>query len=369
MTLSTSASFLLILAASLSGCHTSSSQPNARGEGPTPGTGTGAWIVRGARGIDSENVEFGVDGPRIVGTGDVPRASAVVDLTGFFVVPAFIDSHVHLAYFAVADTLPLGGIVAAVDFAAPIAALETSFPIAVKQSGPMITSLLGYPTQSWGSGGYGLEVGSEEEAVAAVDRVLDAGATFVKTPLSGASGVDDAVLAAIVERTHARGARVSVHALGATDAARAVAAGVDIFGHTPTEPLAAELVQAWRERTVVSTLSAFGSSDSAVENLRAFAAAGALVLYGTDLGNTRTAGVQSAEIDALVRSGLTGSDIVRAATSDAAQFWGFDELGRLESGARASFLVLDEDPDDDPQTLAAPHAVVFDGRLVAGALP
>jgi imidazolonepropionase-like amidohydrolase len=199
--------------------------------------------------------------------------------------------------------------------------------------------------------------------------VLDAGATFVKTPLSGASGVDDAVLAAIVERTHARGARVSVHALGATDAARAVAAGVDIFGHTPTEPLAAELVQAWRERTVVSTLSAFGSSDSAVENLRAFAAAGALVLYGTDLGNTRTAGVQSAEIDALVRSGLTGSDIVRAATSDAAQFWGFDELGRLESGARASFLVLDEDPDDDPQTLAAPHAVVFDGRLVAGALP
>jgi imidazolonepropionase-like amidohydrolase len=276
---------------------------------------------------------------------------------------------VHLAYYAVADTLPPGGIVAAVDFAAPIAELERSFPIGVQQSGPMITSLLGYPTQSWGSGGYGLEVGSVEEAVAAVDRVLDAGATFVKTPLSGTQGVDDATLAAIVERAHARGAPVAVHALGAADAARAIASDVDIFGHTPTEPLGAELVQAWGERSVVSTLSAFGAGDAAIQNLRAFVEGGALVLYGTDLGNTRTVGIQSAEIDALVRAGLTGSDIVRSATSAPARFWGMSELGRLESGARASFLVLDESPDDNPQTLAAPHAVVFDGRLVAGTLP
>jgi imidazolonepropionase-like amidohydrolase len=285
------------------------------------------------------------------------------------VVPAFIDSHVHLAYYAVADGLPAGGVVGAVDFAAPIAELGKSFSIAVAQSGPMITPLLGYPTQSWGQGGYGLEIGSVDEAVAAVDRVLDAGATFVKTPLSGTTGVDDATLAAIVERAHARGAPVAVHALGAADTARAIASGVDIFGHTPTERLSDELVAAWGERTVVSTLSAFGSTQDAIDNFASFRARGALVLYGTDLGNTRVVGIQPAEIDALVRAGLTGSDIVRSATADAARFWGFGELGRLDAGARASFLVLDADPSANPQTLATPRAVVFDGRLVAGTLP
>ncbi len=358
----------LLLGAAL-GCHSNGgSQPSAQGDRPAPATGTGSWIARGGHGLDGQSVEIPVSGSSIVAPGAVPSSSPVVDLTGYFVVPAFIDSHVHLAYYAVADTLPAGGIVGAVDFAAPIGELEKTFPIAVTQSGPMITPLLGYPTQSWGAGGFGLEVASPEEAAAAVDRVLDAGATFVKTPLSGSEGADDAMLASIVERAHARGARVAVHALGAADAARAVASGVDIFGHTPTEPLGAELVDAWGERTIVSTLGAFGASEAAIENLRAFAARGALVLYGTDVGNTRVVGIQSSEIDALVRAGLTGSEIVRSATADAARFWGFAELGRLDEGARASFLVLDANPDENPQTLATPHAVIFDGRLVAGSL-
>jgi imidazolonepropionase-like amidohydrolase len=352
------------------GCHSNGgSRSKARGDGSAPATGAGAWIVRGARGLAAENVELAVNGSRVVAVSDVPPSSPVVDLTGYFVVPAFIDSHVHLAYYAVADGLPAGGVVGAVDFAAPIGELGKSFPIAVTQSGPMVTPLGGYPTQGWGHDGFGLEVGSVDEAVAAVDRLLDAGATFVKTPLSGTSGVDDATLAAIVERAHARGARVAVHALGAADATRAIASDVDIFGHTPTERLSDELIDAWGERTVVSTLGAFGATQDAIDNLRAFAARGALVLYGTDLGNTRVVGIQSGEIDALVRAGFTGSDIVRSATGDAARFWSFTEIGRLDAGARASFLVLDDDPDENPQTLSAPHAVVFDGRLVAGTLP
>ena len=350
-------------------CHGSgSSHKSPPGGDAGLATGSGAWLVRGARGLDGASVELAVDGSRVADVRDVPASSPVLDLTGFFVVPAFIDSHVHLAYYAVADALPAGGVVGAVDFAAPIGELAKTFPIAVAQSGPMITPLLGYPTQSWGQGGFGLEVGSVDEAVAAVDRVLDAGAAFVKTPLSGAEGVDDATLAAIVERAHARNAKVAVHALSLVDAARAVASDVDILGHTPVEPLTPELVNAWGERTVVSTLGAFGASEGAIENLRALAGGGALVLYGTDLGNTRFAGIQAGEIDALVRAGFGGARIVRSATSDAARFWGFSELGRLEPGARASFLVLDEDPDVNPGTLAAPHAVIADGKLVAGTL-
>ncbi|HEX6764827.1 MAG TPA: hypothetical protein VF103_05100, partial [Polyangiaceae bacterium] len=290
MTRRAARALLAVALAAVASCHASGSSQTNPGGDPAPATGTGAWIARGARGLESENVELAVSASRFVRVADVPSSSPVVDLTGFFVVPAFIDSHVHLAYYAVADDLPAGGIVGAVDFAAPVAHLEKTFAIDVRQSGPMITPLLGYPTQGWGHDGFGLEVASPDEAAAAVDRLLDAGATFVKTPLSGTEGVDDATLEAIVERAHARSARVAVHALTLADASRAIASGVDILGHTPVEPLGAELVDAWGERTVVSTLGAFGASDIAIENLRAFAARGALVLYGTDLGNTRVVG-------------------------------------------------------------------------------
>ena len=328
------------------------------------------YILDGALDVDGNTVRLGVSDGAFVVAESLPEGTRVVDLTGSFVVPAFIDSHVHLAYYPVAADLPKGGIAGAVDFAAPLGALASPpAGLVVEQSGPMLTPLLGYPTQSWGAGGYGLEVATPEEAATAVDRLLDAGASFVKTPLLGAQGVNDEVLAALVARAHDRGARVAVHALAAADATRAVASEADIFAHTPTEALAAEQLAAWGSRAVVGTLSAFGASQAALANLRALADAGALVLYGTDLGNTRTVGIQPAELDALVRAGFSGDDIVHSATDRAADFWGMEELGRLEPGKRASFLVLMEDPAVAPATLAAPSGVVMDGVTVAGALP
>jgi imidazolonepropionase-like amidohydrolase len=329
-----------------------------------------AYIIDGALDVDGNAVRLGVSDGGFVDATSLPEGTRVVDLTGSFVVPAFIDSHVHLAYYSVAADLPKGGIAGAVDFAAPLAALEAPpIGVVVQQAGPMITPLLGYPTQSWGSGGYGLEVASPEEAADAVERLLDAGASFVKTPLLGTQGVDDEMLSAIVARAHARGSRVAVHALGAADAARAIAAEVDILGHTPTDLLTAEQVAAWGSRAVVGTLSAFGSTESAGTNLRALADAGALVLYGTDLGNTRTVGIQPAELDALVRAGFSGNDIVHSATDRAADFWGMESLGRLAPGKRASFLVLAEDPGTVPSTLGAATGIVIDGVTVTGALP
>ncbi len=341
-------------------------------QGATPGAPAGSerrgpFVIRGALDVEGRSVELGVSGATFVDAAGLSGAR-VVDLGGAFVVPAFIDSHVHLTYYPVADQLPAGGVAGAVNFAAPFAALTATFPIVMRQSGPMLTSLLGYPTQSWGQGGYGLEVATPDEARDAVDRVLDAGASFVKTPLVGDAGVDDDELFAIVERAHERGVRVAVHALGATDAERAVQADVNILAHTPEEALPSELFEAFADRAVVSTLSAFGASTEALTNLRAFADHGATVLYGTDLGNTRDAGIQLAEVAALGRAGFSGAEIVHAATDRAADFWGMTELGRLEPGRNASFLVLAGDPNLDPVTLATPVAVVIDGEVLAGSL-
>jgi imidazolonepropionase-like amidohydrolase len=346
----------------LAACHEDGAKP------PGGATTEEGLLLRGGVDVRGAAVEFGVVNGRIVAPSEISVPSQIVELGGRTVVPAFIDSHVHLAYYDVAAELPLGGVVGAVDFAAPLRSFDVSYPIPVVRSGPMLTPLGGYPLQSWGSDGYGLELATESDAGPAVDTLLAAGATFIKAPLLGSIGLTDEMLAAVVTRAHERGARVAVHATSAVDAQRAIASDIDILAHTPTAALSEETLTGFGERCLVSTLSAFGGSAS-TENLRALRERGALILYGTDLGNTRFAGIQASEIQALVDAGLTGADIVQAGTSDAAEFWGFDELGTLEPGKRASFLVLDESPQVNPLSLTSPRAVVWEGTVVTGSWP
>jgi len=286
----------------------------------------------------------------------------VVDLSGRWLAPAFIDSHVHLAYLPEAPAMLDGGVVAAVDLAAPIDALaEPLGAMQVRWAGPMVTAVGGYPTQSWGRDGYGTEVTTADQAAAAVATLTESGASVIKVPLGGSPGLTDAALAAAVSAAHDRGLPVAAHALDDASAARAAAFDVDVLAHLPTRPLSADTVAAWSGRAVVPTLAAFGGGADTLANLSALHDAGARVLYGTDFGNTRTPGIQAAELRAMRDAGLSSADILAAGTSTPAAFWGFDGLGALAVGARASLLVLDADPLSDPLSLADPVQVWVDG--------
>jgi imidazolonepropionase-like amidohydrolase len=281
------------------------------------------------------------------------------------VVPALIDSHVHLAYYPVGGELRRAGVVAAVDLAAPVDTLRPIGPADPRllESGPMITSVGGYPTQSWGANGYGRPVATAAEATRAVDELITAGAGVIKVPFESPWLADD-VVRAVVQAAHRRGRLVVAHALDDAGAARAAALGTDGLAHTPVAPLSEGTVQAWRGRFVISTLRAFGGSATAVDNLRRLRAAGATVLYGTDLGNTRDAAIDAEELRLLGAAGLDGAAILAAATSAPAKIWGWPDLGQISAGARASFLVLDADPLGDPLVLARPREVWMDGRPV-----
>src|SRR5206468_4851902 len=94
---------------------------------------------------------------RIVAVGVVESDAEAIDVTGRYLAPAFIDSHVHLAYLPMAPEMVAGGVVAAVDLAAPESFLsEDHAPMKLLASGPMITAPGGYPLDSWGSNGFGL---------------------------------------------------------------------------------------------------------------------------------------------------------------------------------------------------------------------
>ena len=312
-------------------------------------------------------------------TSDAPSSTLrVVNATGHYIVPAFIDSHVHLAYRFSAAELARGGIAAAVDLAAPISFLSQDLkPLRTMRTGPMLTAITGYPTQSWGSDGYGLEISGVQAAREAVDRLHAAGARVIKIPVGDATGggalsmpknpsiLSDQEMAAIATQAHFHGMRVVAHALNDVDVQRAAAAGIDVLAHTPTEPLSAQTVQAWSGRAVISTLAAFPDLAEPTENIRRLRAGGATVLYGTDMGYTTFTGINPQEIELLVKAGLDNKAILAAGTTVPAQFWGFgDGLGLLAAGHSASLLILDADPERDPLTLSRPLAVYLDGLLI-----
>lgn len=282
-----------------------------------------------------------------------------------FVVPAVIDAHVHIVYYPQAVALARSGVAAAVDLAAPLDAVgSTRGQLEVVWAGPMITATSGYPTQSWGSDGYGLEVADADAAVAAVEQLHSAGVGVIKVPLTGSARLDAGALSAVVTAAHGHDLPVAMHALGDDDAAAAATAGADILAHTPTQALSDATVSAWSKGTVISTLVAFGNQDATRDNLAKLHAAGATVLYGTDLGNTRTAAIDAQELQALQSAGLTPAEILHAATRGPADTFKLTELGALEVGRRASFLVLDKDPLTDITSLATPREVWLDGALV-----
>lgn len=352
--------------------------PTSSGESGSSGdasSSSGGGSAEGLLFVDGVVVGLGVADIRVVdgkismlGELTAGPGETVIDLEGRWVTPAFIDSHVHLVYTPAGSAFAARGVAGAVDLAAPVAIFGTDMaPLQVLATGPMVTAELGYPTQSWGSNGYGIECADAAAAVAAVDLLAGLGAAAIKLPVTGAPQLPDDALAAAAARAHVLGLPVVSHALSDDQARRAALAGVDILAHTPTEALSASTIAAWKGRTVISTLRAFGGSATTVANLKALRAAGVTVLYGTDFGNTMTAGIDGSELALLLQSGMTPKEILAAGTSAPAAHWaGFKgALGEIAIGFDASFLVLAADPMVDPTVLASAEAVYLRGVRVS----
>ncbi len=324
---------------------------------------TDRYVLRGGRLPGGESADIAVADGKIVAVGRVEEGGEEVAIPGTWLAPAFIDSHVHLAYRP-AD-LSTGGVAAAVDLAAPLDFFaEDLSPLRLLRAGPMITALGGYPTQSWGRYGYGREVGDPTAATAAVGELALAGAQLIKLPITGEPQLGEEELRAVVEEAHRRGLKVVSHALGDHEASLAATVGVDALAHTPVELLDSRTIEAWGKGAVITTLSAFGGRSSTLDNLRRLQAAGATLLYGTDYGNTTTAGIDLQEILYLQEAGMSGAEILASGTSTPAAYWGFSELGSLEAGKAASLLVLSADPSKKPEVLASPLQVIIDGKAL-----
>lgn len=334
-----------------------------------PREASGSFVVRGGTILGRGKVDLEIRDGRVTAIGTSSADLPILDAGGRWIAPTAIDSHVHLSYLPAGRAVLAGGVTAVIDLAAPVDALaggDAPPELLVWRSGPMITARGGYPTQGWGEDGYGLEVTNAVTAAKAVDTLVDAGAKLIKVPVDEAPALDARALRAIVERAHARGVKVAAHALLERHARLAAEVDVDVLAHTPVEPLRDATVAAWSGRAVIATLAAFGGARETVDNLRRLRAAGATVLYGTDLGNRRAPGIDAEEIALLLEAGLDGQAIVASMTSAPAAYWGLADAGALVVGGPASFLVLPRDPLQDPAALAEPDAVYVAGARLSG---
>ena len=311
-----------------------------------------------------------------------PEDAELVDATGFTLIPGFIDSHVHIGMANPIEVLR-GGVTTVRDLAWPpqaIWALAGESKSAYWQgpeilaAGQMLTVLDGYPLRApWAPSGTGRAIRSAAQAREAVDEQADSGACVIKVALNGLAGptIDAPTLAAIVEAAHARGLRVTGHVYELGELHKALGAGMDELAHMLMSPEPIPVTTLNRmvsaQMTIVPTLSCFFGREQtiAIENLRAFIAAGGRFVYGTDLGNEGPRpGIDPREVDALARAGLSGSGIVASATTRAAEHLGLTDRGALARGLYADVVAVLWVPDGDPIELTQVAMVWRRGRRV-----
>ena len=104
----------------------------------------------------------------------------------------------------------------------------------------------------------------------------------------------------------------------------------------------------------------------AMKNLRKLVANGAAVAFGTDSGPPgRFPGYfEHLELETMVKAGLTAEQALMSATLDAADCLGLDDLGTLEPGNWADFLVLDRSPVEEIVATKSLYQVYIAGNPV-----
>ena len=381
-------------------------------------------VIENATVVDVDGARDGplaIENGEIADVGEAPEApDTVIDGDDGVVAPGLVDSHVHIAMdgrpnteSVRSDSTPTlayraaenlretveAGVTTVRDLGSPgtlgpdtrDAVADGSIP------GPRVVPC-GSPVVITGGHGhwFGREADGPAEVRKAVREQLKKGAAVVKTMATGGvltEGAEiggfemsPAELDALVDAASAKGRPTAAHCHGATGIENAVRAGISSVEHgTFMDREAAELM-AENDTYWVPTASALsgitengseaGIPEWAVEKAEQAAAAfedawdhaldvGVPIAMGTDAGTPFNHHRDAAtELERMVEHGLSPEATFEAATVNAADLLGLDDVGRLEPGARADCVVLDSDPREDVSAYATPKTVVANGVVV-----
>jgi imidazolonepropionase-like amidohydrolase len=360
---------------------------------------TGLTLIDGTDRPPVANATIVVQDGRVVRAGPaasvpVPAGAERISLAGKTVVPGLINAHGHVnnardlltyAAYGVTTVFSLGGEPQDVFVARELQNTPQLKRSRVYVAGPVLTP------------------NTADEARALVDSVSRLKVDIVKIRVDDNLGtvakMSPEVYRAVIDEAHKRGLRVASHLFYLADAKALLTAGTDFIAHsvrdaevdqdflnalkargicycptlmrevstfvyetTPTwfsDPLFLKyanpewvktMVEPERQQAMRNSASAQRykvALEVASKNLKKISDAGLPIAMGTDTGPTgRFQGYfELMELELMVKAGLTPRQALAAATRDAARCMKLDDqLGTLEQGKWADFVVLDADP-------------------------
>jgi imidazolonepropionase-like amidohydrolase len=370
----------------------------------------GARLIVGDGSEPVENAMFIVQDGRFTAVGQgvsVPAGAARVNLAGKTVMPAIIDTHKHLAvmreslidqlqhlaYYGIGVAASLGQDTGDVAFQVR----EETIPNAAR----LRTAGRGITMPEPGRTEAPYWVRNEAEARRAIQELAARRVDLVKIWVDDRDNMytklSPALYGAIIDEAHKNNLRVTAHIFDREDAKGLLRAGVDAFAHGVRDrDIDEETIGLFRDhpniflvpnlpdRGVAADLSWLAESIPAQElqrlqaestdrpaqqrtfgiqarNLARLNTAGVRIALGTD-GSTPWAA--HAEMADMVAAGMTPSQVITAATRNSAELLRLSDVGTVQAGKSADFIVLDANPLDDIANTRRIAAVYLRGTSV-----
>ncbi|ASO20991.1 imidazolonepropionase-like amidohydrolase [Actinoalloteichus hoggarensis] len=393
----------------------------------TGSSDTSPLVIRGVHVVCGDGTERH-DVDVVIADGRIARmtndrvsidGARVIDGAGKTLMPGLIDAHLHLDFLTVRNGLHgrlhsrlrlaralrdlLHNGVTAIrcmgDPLKPVLRLRdrvnsgrASGPHMVV-AGPVLTAPGGHPETTvcrdnpWLRRHMVVHPASPDDARAQVRRLHAAGVDVVKFVYQGGLYGEDRVelgklpeetARAIVAEATRLGMTASAHTHYQDDVDVLIDAGVDSFEHGVIEHdlVGTETLRRWADSgaKLVPTLTiaalvrdpdGVSHEERASRNLGLAHRAGVSIVAGTDsMVGAMPANTLHGELRRMVEAGMSESDVVRAATADAAEFLGLTDRGVVAEGRVADLLLLNGSPLDQIENVGDIDRVFHQGRTV-----
>jgi imidazolonepropionase-like amidohydrolase len=353
-----------------------------------------------------ENATLVIDGNKITQAGQgvsVPAGATRVDLAGKTMMPAIIDTHVHLSptrerlirdlkmrgWYGVSAALSLG-----LDNYDLLDIRGQDIPGAARffSAGRGIT--MPEPGRITAPHWITTETEGRKAIQELAEKKVDIVKVWVDTLDSKFRKLSPDLYGPIIDEAHKNNLRVTAHIFDLEDGKGLIRAGVDAFAHGVRDrPIDDEFLALWKQRSNLvlgpnlpdrgvkvdmswmkagvspeeyeklqkanvdnAVLAAFHGIQA--RNLAVMNNTGARIVLGTD-GN-RAWGPHE-EMQDMVLAGMTPMQVIVAATRNGAEFLRMADAGTLEVGKSADFIVLDGNPLDDITNTRKIRSVVLRG--------
>lgn len=324
-----------------------------------------------------------VKNSRIIAVGQankikIPGNARVVSIPDAYVLPGFINTHVHSRYRedllkkwaseGVTTVRDVGGEIKLDWFKLRKAFSANPACARLIAAGPILAAPGGMPEPVT------LGITSPEQGRREVNKLIDRGADVIKIALNSSLKplLSKEEVKAIIDAAHKRGKPVAAHIIAASAMRLVFRAGVDDINHLAIKGKQPDgFIKKFAASGIywVPTLATMPPKFRAkgIDAFKTFVKLGGKVAMGNDSGwlPNVLVGMPMKELAQMQNAGMTPMAIIKASTLNAAIVCRIDkQLGTLEKEKIADILVIKGSPLTDINNLKNTRLVVLNGKVI-----